>query len=214
MPAVEVVVPYRDGCPHRAQALRLVLDRYDREHPDWKVTVAELPTGAAWCKARAVNPAVTATGPDIVVVADADVWTSGLGDAVDRVACHLAPWAIPHHLVHRLDRSGTGLDEPPYRGVAGGGIVVLPRSTARAVPLDPRFVGWGQEDVSWAVALHVLAGPAWRGTADLIHLWHPPQPRDTRKIGCRAGQVLHRRYLAARKDPERMRQLIAEAEAA
>lgn len=174
-----------------------------------------------WNKAAAVMRAARASDADIVIVADADVWTTAIAAAVDAVLVG-APWAVPHARVHRLTEAATAAVragqhhinletvEPPYRGVAGGGIVVLPRDTLLEVPLDVRFEGWGQEDVSWAIALHTLAGRAWRGSADLIHLWHPPQPRVSRRTGSLAGSRLARRYAAARGNPDQMRALLAE----
>lgn len=169
-------------------------------------------------------PAVEASGADIVVVADADVWTAGVELAVEAVSQGVTAWAIPHTPVHRLSQLATMAvldghdlatalehDEPPYRGVPGGGIVVARREVIRAVPLDPRFVGWGQEDESWAIALECLTGPAWRGTAPLWHLWHPPQPRASRRRGNPDGWRLRRRYLTARHDRALMLDLVSEA---
>lgn len=221
---VTVVVPWRAGCPDRARAWEWVQARYALEHAGWHVV--EAPAGDGdWCKASAVNPAVAAAPDGIVVVADADVWCDGLPRAVEAVGGG-APWAMPHRLVHRLTPDATSLlvagtgqaqrletTERPYRGVLGGGIVVAHRDALRAAPLDPRFVGWGQEDISWAIALHTLAGRCWRGSADLLHLWHPPQSRMSRRVGSHDGHHLHRRYLAARRDPALMRALIREATA-
>lgn len=220
MPGVEVIIPWREGCPHRQRALDWVLGRYRAGHPDWLVTVERAPDGP-WCKATAVASAAARSGPELVVVADADVWTTGLPAAVELIA-QGAAWAVPHTMLHRLSEACTSMllagedpvlehDQPPYEGLIGGGVIVLARRTLRDVPLDPRFTGWGQEDVSHAVALHVLAGPALRGRADLLHLWHPPQSRMNRKKGSPEGVLLHRRYLRARRDPAEMRALIEEA---
>jgi hypothetical protein len=217
---VEVIIPWAGGCPHRERALHWVLARYAAEHPDWRATVATAPDGP-WSKARAAMPAIERSSADIVVVADADCWTSGLPAAV-RTVQDGAPWAIPHRMVNRLTQDATSvvlaggsweelpLAERAYQGLEGGGFVVAHRDTLRAVPLDPRFVGWGQEDTSWAVALNTLLGPAWRGDAPLLHLWHPPQPRMTRRRGNAAGWRLYRRYLDARADPAAMLALIEE----
>jgi hypothetical protein len=212
---VEVIIPFAGGCPHRERALDWVRGRYR-----WPVTVATAP-GGPWCKAAAVMPAVSNSSADVVVVADADAWCDGVESAV-RTAQTGAPWCIPHRLVKRLSEIGTGavlagahwreqaLAERPYQGMQGGGIVVAHREVLLSVPMDPRFVGWGQEDTSWAIALHCLVGPAWRGNADLVHLWHPPQPRATRRRGSMEGWRLYRRYARAIGNPNAMRALLNE----
>lgn len=108
-----------------------------------------------WCKAAAVNPAVDAADAEIVVVADADVWCEGIERAVYAIAAGQADWGMPHTRVHRLDANGTAavlagepwqgqpLDQRPYQGVWGGGVVVGVREVMLSVPLDAAFVGWG-----------------------------------------------------------------------
>lgn len=187
------------------------------------MTLAEAPPGP-WCKAAAVMPAIAASRAPIIVVADADVWTPGLDRTIARVQ-NGATWAVPHTQVWRLSPEataavlegtqtvapGVATIERPYTGIQGGGAVVLTREVALDIPLDRRFVGWGQEDASWAVALHHLAGPAWRAVDPLFHFWHPPQERMSRRWGSPDGKALHRRYLAARDDPAALRALIEEA---
>jgi hypothetical protein len=214
-PSVEVVVPYLGGCPHRARALEWCRLRYGGP-----VTIAggEPP----WSKAKVAMPAIERSRAEVVVCADADVWCDGLQDAIEAVQDG-APYAIPHTLVHRLSKAGTAevlagadwreqpLDQPPYVGIEGGGYIVARRETLLEVPLDPRFVGWGQEDHSWGMALFTLLGTPWRGNADLVHLWHPPQDRMTRKYGSIEGRVLWRRYVQARRDKSQMRALLEES---
>lgn len=93
----------------------------------------------------------------------------------------------------------------------GGGMIVARRETLLEVPLDSRYVGWGQEDESHALALNCLAGMPWRGDAHLIHLWHPPAKRQTRRKGSRRSWELFKRYRAAASDPVAMRALLKEA---
>lgn len=213
---VEVIVPFTSGgCQHRARAWEWLKPRYR-----WPVTVA--PGPAPWCKALAVMPAVAASTADIVVVADADVWADGLQAAIDEVVAGAA-WAIPHRGVHRLTKASTArfiagapldgleLTERGYLGVPGGGIVVAPRELLLAVPLDPRFVGWGQEDEALGVALQTMTGAPWRSRTPLAHLWHPPPPRLTRRRGSHAGWALWERYSRAEGDPIAMDQLLKEA---
>lgn len=224
LPTVGLVVPFRGGCPHRERALAWVVGRYRRQGFD--VTVAEAPDGP-WVKASAVTPAVEASSAELVVMVDADCWLPGLLDAIEAVVDG-SPWAIPHTTVYRLTEArtaavlvgadpqhtaGVDFDEPPYRGFAGGGCVVLPRATYLDIPLDPRFESWGGEDESWARALSTLAGDPWRGTGHLFHLWHPPQPRMNRRHGSPASQALTFRYRQAKGRPDRMRQIIDEVTA-
>lgn len=218
---VEIIVPWRGGCPHRARAWRWVRRRYAEHHADWTLTLAEAPAGP-WAKALAVTPALQRSSADIAIVADADVWTDGLEPAVAAVTDG-APWATAHQVVHRLSEAGTAavlggepwqsqpLEERPYAGLQGGGIVIGRRDVLVDAPLDPRFVGWGQEDQSWAMALHYLHAPAWRGTAPLVHLWHPAPRRMDRKRGSPESWALFRHYCAARQDPAAMRALAEEA---
>lgn len=214
-----VVIPWRGGCPHREAALAWVLDR-------WRAAGHEPVLGEAsagpWCKATAVADGLRHAAGDVLVIADADCWTDGLPEAVAAVEAG-ASWAIPHGQVRRITEQamsavlaggdlGGRLEQPAYRGFEGGGIVVLPTETYERVPLDARFRGWGQEDEAWALALRTLAGAPWRGTAPLYHLWHPPQPRLSRRWGSPAARALHARYRRAAGHPDRMRALLAELE--
>lgn len=217
--SVEIIVPFRAGCGHRERAWSWVRSRFQVE--GWGVVEAPAPDGP-WCKGAAVNPAVEESTADIIVVVDADVWTSGLERAVYAVAAGLADWAAPHDTVHRLDEVGTRvfmeggtpttLAERTEKGAAvwGGGVLVGRRETLLEVPFDEGFVGWGHEDQAIAVALRCLYGEGWRGDADLIHLWHPPQERLARHKGSHASWTRYLRYRKARHDPEAMRALLEE----
>lgn len=220
---VTAIVPLRGGCPYRERAWGWVRERYAGIHPEWEVIEASAPEGA-WCKALAVNPAVEASDAEIVIQADADCWTDGLADAVAAVEAGAA-WASPHLKVHRLSENGTTavlsgedwkghpLEQRPYRGVEGGGFVVARRETLLAAPLDPRFCGWGNEDEAHALALGALFGPPWRGTADLLHLYHPPQERMTRRRGSTESWALRCRYAACKNDPAAIAALLEESRA-
>jgi len=208
----EVIVPFAGSCPHRVKALDWVRSRHK-----WPVVIAQ--GGCPWVKADAIRPVIEASSADVLVIADADCWTDGLEEAVTAVELG-APWAKPHRNVLRLTEKSTRLfmageewselDQPVYRGVAGGGFVAARKETLLDVPMDPRFVGWGQEDIAWAIALHTLAGPAWVGDADLVHLWHPPQERMSRMWGSTGSRRLLRRYVGAKGKPDVMRSLIEE----
>lgn len=212
MSSVEVVIPFGGTCQYRKRALGWVRGKHI-----WPVTVAY--GGVPWIKADALRPAIEGSSADVLIIADADCWTDGLPEAVRAVELG-AGWAKPHSLVHRLTEESTAalyegrpwheLAERPYHGVAGGGFIVARRETLLEIPMDPRFVGWGQEDLSYAIALHTLAGEAWLGDADLTHCWHPPEPRMSRAWGSPGSKRLMKRYSAAKCKPDRMRSLIEE----
>jgi hypothetical protein len=110
----------------------------------------------------------------------------------------------------QVARHRTGPIREEHAGVAGGGLVVLPRALYEEAPLDPRFVGFGGEDTSAGRAWAVLRGQPWRGLAPLWHLYHPPQPRLSRTVGSLESQALARRYRTA-ATPQAVRALLAEA---
>lgn len=210
---VEIVVPWRGGCEHRERAWRWVQDQLP-----FPYRVGE--GGTPWIKADAI--AAARSTAEILVIHDADVFCEDLEAAVEAVVDG-AGWAMPHKSVLRLSQTGTAAllsgapwrgiedyDQPPYRGVEGGGIVVLRRETLEEIPIDSRFVGWSGEDISWAMALNTLVGPPWRGDGHLVHCWHPPQDRLSRKWGSLQARALARRYQRARRDPEQMRSLLSE----
>lgn len=218
---VSVVVPWRPDGAERNAAWAWVRETWAARFPGWQLVTGTPPDGA-WCKAAAIAAALPQATGDVLVVADADVWCDGVLQAVTAV-CEGASWAIPHDRVYRLDEASTRavcdgaplgvtyrLAQRAYTGFAGGGMTVLPRTIYERIPLDARFAGWGQEDEAWAIALTCLTGEPWRGTAPLWHLWHPPQPRLTRRWGSEAGRALWQRYHHARFDPHAMRALLAE----
>ncbi len=219
---VSVLIPFAGECPYRHRALAWVVARHAVRHIGWDLELAVVDADP-WRKGAALGRAFRRTTADIVILHDADVWSDQLGDAVGAVADGM-PWSIPHSRVHRLDECATcavlegaepsvtsGRAEPAYRGIVGGGIVVLRRDVFERVPVDPRFEGWGQEDQAHALALTALAGPPRCFGGELWHLWHPPAARMTRRVGSRASRVLHERYRAARRDREQMEKLIDEA---
>jgi hypothetical protein len=230
---VTVVIPWRYSADRYA-ALGVVM-RYLRGHFAQAGMELDLRRGPIfgdepWCKAEAVRRGLEIRPPgDVLVVHDADVVAADLVPAV-RAVLDGAPWAMPHGNVLRLTREASGcamahqelltepsalpLAERPYRGVAGGGVVALPPSAYEAAPLDPRFVGWGQEDTSWARALRTVVGEPVRLSGPLWHLWHAPQPRASRRVGSEASAALEQRYRWANNDRGAMSLLLDEARCA
>lgn len=205
---VTVLLPWRAGCPYRERSRAVVRERLRVLHPEWRIVDAETDDDP-FIKARAILLHAT---DDLLVVHDTDALSDGLDAAVAAVRAG-ASWAVPHQKVHRLSEVGTErfiADGCPvarahdyesterHRGVLGGGIVVLEPGLIATHPPDVRFVGWGGEDAAWGRVLG-LAGQPWRVGAPLVHLWHPPAPRQTRAMPERAeSRRLMLRYLDAR----------------
>jgi hypothetical protein len=200
---------------------------WSTNHPGWPIVVGtDRADDGPWSKGLALAHALDAVTTDVVVVTDADVIVPDIALAVAAVEQGQHPWAAPFRTVLRLSEHGTGRvyatgrlppePVPPeslaerYTGQAGGGIVVIPTDTARNVPIDPRFQGWGQEDLSWARALYVLVGSPWRSPSPLYHLWHPPAARKSPGIGSDASMALYTRYRKA-VHPILMQPLVDEA---
>lgn len=228
-----LIVPWRGGDPDRERAWAWLSAWWVQNWPDWDLVMGNAPDGP-WCKAAAVADALTRTDADLLVIADADVYVPGIGKAIDLVTRGSVTWTMPHMRVYRLSKAGTdrlmttgqvpppGRVAPPrggwpagermiaesHKGKIGGGCVVLPRRLYELAPMDPRFLGWGQEDEAWGRALTVLAGAPWRVPEPLWHLWHAPPARVgpdappghsrlSRAVGNRAGLLLYHRYRAA-----------------
>jgi hypothetical protein len=215
---VEIIVPWQDGCVYR----RLNLDwvHHAWESVGFTVRLGTLEPDEPWCKARAVTHALAHSDAERIVIADADVWVGTLDAAVEALEHH--PFAMPFGDVHRLDPNATSLAlstgdlsgpliQRAYRGVLGGGILAIDRDRYDEVPLDARFVGWGQEDEAWGAALEARFGRGWRSSDPLYHLWHPPQARQNRAVGSEASRNLRMQYFKARRFPEQMEALLAEA---
>jgi hypothetical protein len=219
---VSVVMPYTSDDEHRQAARRYVADWYAHHHPSWELVEGDC--AGEWSKGSALADAVARAGHDILVIADADsvVPADTLEEAVRLVAAGAA-WVMPHRTVYRLsqahtDRVYAGAQprpgdncRPPYRGVVGGGITVVSRDAWRvAGGIDPRFVGWGGEDMAFGWALETLCGPPVRLGAPLYHLWHKQEAQGDRQRGCPESEALAGRYRQARNKPDLMRALVAE----
>lgn len=188
---VAVIVP-RDLRPsaERQRNWERVQRFYRQNFPTWELVEGFCPT-VTWVKGAAIADALTRTNAETLVIADADVLVDPIA-LMESVAAvqQGGAWSMPHANVYRSDASTaefmcqmddvlvpTSLDRGVYEGVPGGGIIILKHVMYDAIGGMPlAFRGWGSEDKCLAFLCEKLVGPCVRGSADLIHLWHPPQP--------------------------------------
>ncbi len=216
--SVDVIIPWKDGCIYRKLNLDWTMKRWESHGFSPKLGI--LDEAEPFVKALAVAEALKDSTAEVTVVTDGDLWVH---DAIDCIQDCLdgRPWAMPHHEICRMNPHATSRvlgggefgppwAQRPYRAVLGGGIVVLRREVYDAAPLDPRFVGWGQEDESWGLALRTMFPGGREASGQLFHLWHPPADRRNRRNGSQESVKLRNRYAIAKKSPESMRALLAE----
>lgn len=223
-----VVIPFHaNGDPNREAALDRVVE-WLVPH-GWPVIVEHAPPDRPWSKGEVVDAGVRRTETPGVVIHDADVLVAHAAVATCATAVTVGhAWAQPHGEVYRLNRKMTraviahqahgipnpflgagALERRPHPAPPGGGLVVLSRATYDLVGgIDPRFVGWGGEDISFARALDTLAGPAFRMREPMWHLWHEPQPTVLPRRGSADTERLASRYLDAVGNVEQMAEVV------
>lgn len=206
---VAVVFPWRPGCPYRERARQWVQRRYAELHPDWAQVLGSCNPDLPFNRSEAILDGARQADADVYVVADADVWCPKVGRSIE--PAFERGWITPQKRLHRLtevasERMMAGETDglrtmEIYSGHHAGTLVVVRADVLFDVPPDVRFVGWGQEDDAWRIALTELVAQPKRtdGGSDIFHLWHPPQERQNRIEGNPAGVALLRRYMDARK---------------
>lgn len=221
-----VVVPFAaNDDPYREAALDFVVE-WLRPH-GWPIVV-EPGDPDPWSKGATIARAMRRVSTPGLVLHDADVLVehSAVTSCASAVVAGYA-WAQPHDEVFRLSRRTTqlvlarqmrgphpflgiaALDRPRHLAARGGGIVVLSRDAYDLVGgIDPRFVGWGGEDISFARALDTLAGPSFRLRVPMWHLYHEPQTILPGRRASPESERLASQYLDAVGSEEQMRSVI------
>jgi glycosyltransferase involved in cell wall biosynthesis len=233
---ISVLVPLR---PEKSDVARTRawkwVERWWRDNiPDVEICVAEDDGTEPFSKTQAVNNAYKKATGDVFVVADADSFMEPepLKNAI-RVARQTARLVVPWRQVIRLseqdtktqlrrrksaiDRTADVLDrcyETPVPETAGTLFVIRRDAFERVQGMDPRFRGWGHEDVAFARACHTLLGPTMYGPDDVISLYHPRPEGKTGRVwdnddGNR-NLPLAQAYVLAYQHPWKMQQLVDE----
>lgn len=227
---VSVLVPWKSADPQRRRIWAYLKMLYTEVEIDLEEHL-EIVEGTyegegPWIKANAWADALARSTGDVVVFMDADCWIPRLVEAIRLLPD--ANWVQADNMILRFTEGATAtilngrsimeaaaqtspFEDTPRFANAGVG-TILRRGDAEAIPLDPRFVGWGWEDNAWADALTTLLGePTRLPDSVLFHLWHEPQPdKDRTPRGSNPNWQLRRRYARAAHHPMQMKALIDE----
>ncbi len=196
---VALLVPLGGDDPHRAKVWSWLRRRWQEAWPEARIVEGR---SEPFSRARSINDAAAqARDADVYVIVDADSWCDAnvVREAVAAVKDYLLPWTPGYRLNERYTREvlarnpyrerftrpriTPNLERAPHTHLSG--CVVVTREAFEAVGgFDEEFTGWGFEDTAFIYALDHAAGRPKgqrgsgnpRGSASLIHLWHPPAP--------------------------------------
>lgn len=211
----EVIIPFLPGCSYRERNRKHIHSLW--ESLGYKVIYGECK--GIWRKGEAVLDGLKKSSAKVVIIADADVWAPNIQTLIhDDVKV-----VKPGKMVFRLTEDATirfingvvenfeeeEFSEPPLEQVLGGGMIVVNREIALEYPMDRRFYGWGKQDISWGYLLKSIVGEEV-GDLNMVHLWHPPQERRGRFLSNEDNEKLFSRYIKARKDKEKMLEILKE----
>lgn len=216
-----VIIPFYSDDPNRRQAFEFVKTWWTN---NFNYEIINVSSGGPYTKGASTHLGVSLTDQQTIVIADADCYIENPQHVIDYVSAVESgqlQWVIPHKKVYRIpevltqklyDTGTIDLKQVGCYNISinmGGGMPILSRKAWETVNgIDPRFVGWGGEDVSFGWALRCLVGEPTRGFSNLVHLYHPDQ--GPRKQISPENQKLMARYQLASHDKIAMRKLVAE----
>lgn len=242
---VSILVPFtaEKGDEWRTRTWNWVEARWRATVPNAEIVVGVDPgtPPGPYSKTAAVNDAYHKARGDVFVIADADAWLEpdALYRAVD-VARKTNKLVVPWKFVLRLDEANTQavlkmdpttpfevtaeMRDTAFNGpdpMSAGTVLVISRAGFEAVEgMDPRFRGWGMEDVAFGRACNALLGPTVYGYEEVISLYHPRPSENVRgrvwegetdvdKLDNHPNIWLAKLYDAAANDANAMRQVVA-----
>lgn len=190
MTTISLLMPTGFTDKRRHQIYLWTMDRWKKQFPDWQFCEGHS-SPLNYNRSQARNDAYRQAGGEVLVITDADCFTSkgNVHEALELVLSSRAAWVIAHHTYYSLTRefSDRVLELPPDAPVDGlfqnsdwkmvdksdAGVLVMMRDAYEAVKgYDERFNGWGYEDNAFASKLRKFWGPSQRTRGEVAHLWH------------------------------------------
>lgn len=245
-PQMSLLVPFRDDGEHRGRLWRWLRQYWRARGMDAEIIQGHDSGSPFSKAAAVNQAASLARGRVLVVLdADSYLTPEALAGCADSIEADLCvgrhTWYMPYNRLYRLsqattskmlalDPRGLAITAAPAPGeleVIGGGpydghqygamAQVIPAEAFRLVGgMDPRFRGWGAEDVSLLRALDTLWGHHEVAANQVLHFWHArigSKLEDRQWVGQSWGATnsrLAQRYAAAIAEPGYMRALADE----
>lgn len=236
---ISLLVPFRANGPRdtRIKSWDWIRRRWEHLLPEAELCIGTDDGGDPFSKSVAVNDAYRKSTGDMLVIVDADSWVEraaviqGIEIAYRRE--HLVvPWWQAWRLhqnhsrvVMAADPAGPNpvtremreacRDEGPSPASAAMVLCIQRTAFERVGGFDPRFRGWGSEDVSFGLATWTLLGRNEYSLGESFALYHPkPENKDGMRVWKKdAGLLnmpLYERYRAAQANVNAMSALCAE----
>ena len=224
---ISFIVPFRSTEFHRVQSSESVLKQL-RENWDYD----EIRTGSNqgdFNRSASRNVLAGISSADVFVFLDADSYVPNWQISLAYARTLINGWCLPYDCYYSLSREGSQqfmaggavgregdlefvFPTPNSPIPAVGGCVVVRRDVFEMVAgYDERFIGWGEEDRAFILALETLAGPSPRVPGEIHHIWHPGEEGDCfGQPHYRDNEALCNRYRAAHGNPPVMQQLVDE----
>lgn len=245
-PHISLLVPFRTDGDHREMVWRWLTTYWRNEMPDVELIIGRDYGTPFSKSVAVNDAASRATGDIFVIIdADCYIRGDIIYESADRIRAARDDgnrlWLIPYRRIYRLTeffsavimnsdpRQPVRVPDPPFdwmiESTEGTGhghrygalIQVMPREAFEEVGgMDPRFRGWGGEDVSFMRAVDTLWGRHKTLDHAVNHLWHPklgdkwPTREWAGQDRPRVNDGLASRYNMATGDYARMRKLVDE----
>lgn len=245
-PQISILVPFRDDGEHRGRVWRWLREYWRARGLDAEIIQGHDDHSPFSKASAVNQAALLSRGRILVILdADAYMTPESLQYCADKIEQALCAdrhtWYMPYDHLYRLNQPTTlGLLETDPRAAAitntplpgelepvgtdpryghhyGAMVQVMPREAFFLVGgMDPRFRGWGAEDVSLLRALDTLWGHHEVARNQVLHFWHArigSKLDDRQWVGQSWGAAnsrLAQRYASAIAEPEYMRGLAEE----
>jgi hypothetical protein len=215
-----VCIPFRPADSARVENLACTVRQW--EALGWPVHLADA-DGERFNRGEAINNAAreaTDDGADVLIISDSDFLLENNRQAVQGAedALRDGAYVVCFSFMRVMNQQGTNAiregrnwhrtHEIENVALIWGNCFAIPTELFwKVCGFDPRFLGWGAEDIAFLVAASTMGGPKSRIKGGAYHLTHPTnEDRDDLP----ANNALASHYRSADGDPEAMAVILAE----